>query len=176
MSDSVTYLSDDAVLEVRITEAPFNRSVSGYGRKIPTPYMLKHARQGRWHRVYAMCYGNGSSAYIERFGKAHFLAISTEYRIKAYEVALHKNMGGLHYPHRNIQPVRIDSLAPGDRFCFHYDGVASTLLATGTRSYTWHDYQGEHHMVIPGFYSDDRDHAWPYVYATTEPETVVKAA
>lgn len=181
MSDTLTYLSDDDVLEVRITEAPFNRSVSGYGRRIPTQYMLKLASaKGRWHRVYAMCYGNGSSAYVDRGGKAHFLAVSTEYRIKAYETAYHKSRGGLnfpplHYPHRNIQPVRIDSLAPGDRFCFHYDGVASTLLAVENSSYRWHDYKGEHRLHNPS-QGDTADHAWPYVYATTEPETEVKAA
>ena len=176
MNDTLTYLSDDDVLEVRITKTPFSPSASGYGSKIPTRFMLKLAGKGRFHRVYAMCYGNGSSAYVLRGGVVHHLPISTEHRMAAYRSALEKSLDGLKYRYRNIQPVRIDSLTPGDRFCFHYDGVANTLLATGARSYTWHDYQGEHHMVIPGFYSDDRDHAWPYVYATTEPETVVKAA
>lgn len=171
MSDTLTYLSDDDVLEVRITKTPFNPSASGYGAKIPTRYMLKLAGKGRFHRVYAMCYGNGSSAYVLRGGVVHHLAISTEHRMTAYRNALD---AGVKRPERELQPVRLDKLAPGDRFCFHYDGVASTLLEVGAPHYRWHDYQGGHRMVIPGFY-DDRDHAWPYVFRTSEPETVVKA-
>lgn len=175
MADTLTHLSDDDVLEVRITKTPFNPTASGYGRKIPTQYMLKLAGKGRFHRVYAMCYGNGSSLYVERGGVVHFLPTSTEYRITTYWDALHKSLSGLKYPHREVQPVRIDQLAPGDRFCFHYDGVASTLLAVGNRSYRWHDYQGEHHQLTPG-YTDNIDHAWPFVFRTTEPETEVKVA
>lgn len=42
------------------------RSVSGYGAKLPTPYLVKW--EGRWRRVYAACYGNAASHYIGKPG------------------------------------------------------------------------------------------------------------
>lgn len=38
------------------------RSVTGYGRRIPTCYMVKHF--DRWRRVYVCSYGNAGTAYI----------------------------------------------------------------------------------------------------------------
>ena len=37
-------------------------TASGYGARIPTPYMLKWL--GRWRRVYAACFSNVASHYI----------------------------------------------------------------------------------------------------------------
>lgn len=49
--------------DVRQTDVPWSgRTVTGYGGRIPTCYMIRHA--GRWHRVRVMVYGNAGSAYI----------------------------------------------------------------------------------------------------------------
>lgn len=50
-------------VELRETTAPRSgQTVSGYGAKLPTPYLVKWA--GKWRRVYAACYGNSASHYI----------------------------------------------------------------------------------------------------------------
>lgn len=52
---------------VRETEAPRSgQTQTGYGSKLPTPYMVQW--EGRWRRVYAACYGNAASHYIGRPG------------------------------------------------------------------------------------------------------------
>lgn len=52
---------------VKEAEAPRSgRTVTGYGSKIPTPYMVRW--EGRWRRVYAACYGNAASHYIGKPG------------------------------------------------------------------------------------------------------------
>lgn len=47
---------------VKETATPINRSVSGYGSRLPTPYMVWH--KGRWRRVYAICWSNAATLYI----------------------------------------------------------------------------------------------------------------
>lgn len=42
------------------------QTVTGYGARIPSPYMVKH--NGKWRRVYIACYGNAGSAYIGKPG------------------------------------------------------------------------------------------------------------
>lgn len=37
-------------------------TATGYGSKIPSVYMVKY--NGRWHRVYTMCYSNSGVDYI----------------------------------------------------------------------------------------------------------------
>ncbi len=37
-------------------------TASGYGYRIPMPYMVQY--EGRWRRVYVACYGNSGTAYI----------------------------------------------------------------------------------------------------------------
>ena len=37
-------------------------TVTGYGNKIPSRYMVKY--NGRWHRVYSCCFSNTSREYI----------------------------------------------------------------------------------------------------------------
>lgn len=62
-----------AKVEARqITEPPRNRSRSGYGSKLPTPYLLQVAK--RWHRVYAICWSNASTLYIRKGGQNVYIA------------------------------------------------------------------------------------------------------
>ena len=52
------------------------RTVSGYGAKIPTRYMVRVldvAQPGRWRRVYAAVYGNSASLYITVEGQDLYL-------------------------------------------------------------------------------------------------------
>jgi hypothetical protein len=41
-------------------------TVTGYGSKIPTRYMVKI--NGRWRRVYMACFGNAGTCYIGKPG------------------------------------------------------------------------------------------------------------
>jgi hypothetical protein len=77
---AVQYTDSQLVTDVRVTSVPRSgQTVSGYGGKVPTPYMLKYA--GIWHRVYAMAYGNSASVYIIVKGEDFFLDTDTEYRL-----------------------------------------------------------------------------------------------
>lgn len=60
--------------------APYQRTASGYGGKLPTRYRIRYAN--RWRRVYAMCYGNAASAYVVVNGAPAFLDIATEYALQ----------------------------------------------------------------------------------------------
>ena len=40
-------------------------TASGYGRRIPTPYMVKLPGSPRWRRVYCCIYSNSGTCYIE---------------------------------------------------------------------------------------------------------------
>lgn len=52
---------------VKETDAPRSgRTQTGYGAKLPTPYMVQY--NGKWRRVYAACYGNATSLYIGKPG------------------------------------------------------------------------------------------------------------
>jgi hypothetical protein len=62
--------------DAKITEAPLNRSATGYGPKIPTRYMVRIG--ARWHRVYMMQYGNSGSAYVVLGGEDYFLSSGVE--------------------------------------------------------------------------------------------------
>lgn len=59
----VRYLEDvvKGKIEAKETETPRFYSASGYGRKIPTRFMVKV--ENRWHRVYAICFSNAASLY-----------------------------------------------------------------------------------------------------------------
>jgi hypothetical protein len=51
----------------KVTDAPnHGRTQSGYGPKLPTPYMVQWS--GKWRRVYVACYGNAGTAYIGKPG------------------------------------------------------------------------------------------------------------
>jgi hypothetical protein len=62
--------------DAKITEAPVNRNVTGYGPKIPTRYMVRVGT--RWHRVYVAQYGNSGSAYVRLEGKDFYLSNGVE--------------------------------------------------------------------------------------------------
>lgn len=47
---------------VRTTEAPRNYSRTGYGRHLPTQYMVQV--EGRWRRVYCVCISNVGTLYV----------------------------------------------------------------------------------------------------------------
>jgi hypothetical protein len=52
---------------VRETAVPWKgRTQTGYGRALPTPYMVEW--RGRWHRVKCICFSNAGTLYI---GKAY---------------------------------------------------------------------------------------------------------
>jgi len=61
------YLDHNMITEAKTTEAPPNRSATGYGNKIPTRYMVKLDRGpgSQWQRVYAICYSNCASHYVK---------------------------------------------------------------------------------------------------------------
>jgi hypothetical protein len=75
MTTKVPYLDDAEISDRRETEAPINRSRSGYGRKIPTQHMLRI--RGRWHRVYVIQISNAGSAYVLINKEKFFLRAST---------------------------------------------------------------------------------------------------
>jgi len=51
----------------KITDAPRSgRTVTGYGARIPSPYMVR--LHGRWRRVYVAQWGNSGVAYIGKAG------------------------------------------------------------------------------------------------------------
>lgn len=80
------YLNVDDVHEIKITDTPtYGRTVSGYGGKIPTEYMLRLVGERPWKRVYAMCYGNAVSLYVLRHGKEFFL----DYEIEPRDLLVH---------------------------------------------------------------------------------------
>lgn len=64
------------VSDAKITEAPVNRSVTGYGPKVPTRYMVRIGT--RWHRVYMAQYGNSGSAYVRLEGEDFYLSNGVE--------------------------------------------------------------------------------------------------
>lgn len=72
MSD-ITYLDPQMVEDKRQTPTPPNRSRTGYGRKLPTSWLLKLKGDHRWHRVYVIQYSNTGSAYIISKGTKLFL-------------------------------------------------------------------------------------------------------
>ena len=37
-------------------------TATGYGNKLPTRYMVRY--DGRWYRVYSICYSNVSTEYV----------------------------------------------------------------------------------------------------------------
>ena len=70
----VNYLGDikgDTFSVYRTATSPINRSVSGYGSKLPTHYMVKFGKRN--YRVYAICYSNAASFYILIGGQRYFM-------------------------------------------------------------------------------------------------------
>lgn len=55
--------------EHKITEEPrYGRDALGYGRRIPTRYMVRLTDSRRWRRVYCCCYSNAGTCYVESNG------------------------------------------------------------------------------------------------------------
>lgn len=88
---AVAYLSPDDVDAARIQDVARNAwgyprygvNADGYGRKIPTQYMVRLKGDHRWRRVYVACFSNAGTAYIVTKAEP-FLCISrAEYRIKS---------------------------------------------------------------------------------------------
>lgn len=82
----LTYTDPERVVEYKRTETPYHYgSVTGYGPKVPGPWMIRYVgddgRQ-RWHRVYFMAYGNAGSAYIIVGGRNHHLDTDTEHDLE----------------------------------------------------------------------------------------------
>lgn len=76
----VEYTNHALVSDVRVTDEPrYGRTVSGYGSRIPTRFMVKY--DGKWLRVYCMQYGNSGSVYVSRGGVTLFLDMDTEHRL-----------------------------------------------------------------------------------------------
>jgi hypothetical protein len=74
--ENIMHTSVEKLWAVKITDTPRSgRTVSGYGGRIPTSYMLRYGSEKsyRWHRVRVMSYGNAGSAYVMVGGHAHFL-------------------------------------------------------------------------------------------------------
>lgn len=84
MSD-VEYLDGKLVTEAKITGAPINRSLSGYGPKVPTRYMIKLGHH--WRRVYMMQYSNSGAAYVIVNGEDKLLDTDTEHMLQNLEGA-----------------------------------------------------------------------------------------
>lgn len=76
----IEYTNPDMVTGVKVTETPVSRSVTGYGPKLPTRFMVHYA--GRWRRVYMAQYGNAGTAFIVHGGRDLVLDADTEYRVQ----------------------------------------------------------------------------------------------
>ena len=51
---------------------------SGYGKRIPTPWMVKLPGNNRWRRVYAACFSNAATSYVEVPGGWHVITGTPE--------------------------------------------------------------------------------------------------
>src|SRR5574344_2137166 len=66
----------------RTRKIPRHYSATGYGRKIPTQYLIQTI-DNRIHRVYCICYSNSGSLWINYQGKKPMV----ETAINDYEIA-----------------------------------------------------------------------------------------
>lgn len=81
--NQLKHIEEAQVKEIRVQRnAPLHNSVTGYGPKIPTRYMLK-LEDNRWHRVYVVNYGNSGSAYVVYKGANHYLSSDVEHDMEA---------------------------------------------------------------------------------------------
>ena len=58
---------------VESCHCPRNPYASGYGRKIPTRWLVRIDGSDRFRRVYAICFSNCASHYITMKGKMYFI-------------------------------------------------------------------------------------------------------
>jgi len=78
---TVQYTEPASVTGVKVTERPVSgQTVTGYGGKIPTAHMIEYL--GKWRRVYAMAYGNGSTPYVLVKGDVVVLDSDTQHEVR----------------------------------------------------------------------------------------------
>lgn len=78
---TVQYTEPASVTGVRTTDVPKGgQTVTGYGGKIPTAHMIEYL--GKWRRVYAMAYGNGSTPYVLVKGEVVVLDGDTQHEVR----------------------------------------------------------------------------------------------
>jgi len=71
-NETIIYLDTARITDKRQSKFTPHRSASGYGRKIPTKWMIR-LDGARWYRVYVVQFSNTGSAYILSLGERHFL-------------------------------------------------------------------------------------------------------
>jgi hypothetical protein len=66
------------------TDPPVVRTATGYGRKLPTAWLIKYGH-GRdvWRRVYCVCFSNSGTLYILINKEPVYLDQATEGRLTA---------------------------------------------------------------------------------------------
>ena len=57
-------------------EAGLQQTATGYGKRLTTRYMIN--LEGRWRRVYSVCYSNCATHYIGHIGKDDFAIVKLE--------------------------------------------------------------------------------------------------
>ena len=68
------YLDTSRITAAKLTEPPrYGRDVYGYGRKIPTGYMVR-LDDNRWRRIYCICYSNIGTLYVVVNGEPQYIA------------------------------------------------------------------------------------------------------
>ena len=82
MNDPIKYLEDLDILDIEVTAKPLNNSVSGYGGKIPTEYLLHIGK--RSYRVYAICWSNAASFYVTINNERLFLALKSLHKLEDF--------------------------------------------------------------------------------------------
>lgn len=80
MSDQpLAYISDRCrIARKRLPD--YRASASGYGRKIPTSYVIQRPGEAVWRRVYITCYSNSGTCWIQVGGK-DFGEVVPDYRV-----------------------------------------------------------------------------------------------
>lgn len=59
--------------DIKETDAPKNYSISGYGPKIPTTYMVKY--ENIWRRVYCAIFSNNGSLWCNVLGERIIISV-----------------------------------------------------------------------------------------------------
>lgn len=62
----LTTSTDCRISELRHHRLGLQFTRTGYGARIPSPYMVR--LHGKWRRVYVACFGNSGSAYVGKPG------------------------------------------------------------------------------------------------------------
>ena len=89
----------DIIAIYRTEKIPVFYSATGYGRKIPTQYMVKMS-DNRMHRVYCTCFSNSGSLWVNYNGKQPFI----ENAILDY--GIQNKIGNNEFPFYPVQQTR----------------------------------------------------------------------